>query len=78
MEPYRPNLQGPVRSAIWLIEQASERSRWDDMAHPKGRFFALAGQRYVPLVVAQTNARNVPCQQTRKTGQMIKYTHERL
>ncbi len=56
-------LQGAVRRAIWLIGQAPERSRWAGLTHLKGRFFALAGLRYVPLVVNQTTARNVPCQQ---------------
>ena len=46
-------LQGAVRGAIWLIGQAPERSRWAGLAHLKGRFFALAGLCYVPLVVNQ-------------------------
>ncbi len=30
----------------------------------EGRFFALAGLRYAPLVVSQTTARSMPGQQT--------------
>ena len=71
-------LQGAVRRATWLIGQAPERSRWIDMTHLKGRFFALPGLRYVSLVVNQTTAHNVPCQQTRKNGQMLQYRHDRL
>ena len=71
MGSYQSSLQGAVRRAIWLIGQASQRCRWADMTHLKGRFFALAGLRYAPLVVNQTTARNVPRQQTQKTGQML-------
>jgi len=71
MGPNQLILQGAARSAIWLIGQVRERSRWADLAHPQGRFYALAELCYVPLVVNQTTARNVPCRQTRKIGQMI-------
>ena len=35
----------------------------------EGRFSAPAGLRYGPLVVNQTTAGTVPCQQTQKIGQ---------
>jgi hypothetical protein len=44
----------------------------------EGRICALAGQRYSPLVVIKTTAWPVPCQQTRKSGQMFPYNRERL
>jgi hypothetical protein len=44
----------------------------------RGRFFAPAGLRYVPLVVDQTTAGNMPSQQTRKIGQMTPYCLNRL
>ncbi len=78
MEPDKSSLQGAARSAIWLIGQVSERSRWADLAHLIGRFLALAGLRYYPLVVNQTTAQIVPCQQTPKIGQTIQYNHESL
>ncbi|MCP4072493.1 MAG: hypothetical protein GY742_12255 [Hyphomicrobiales bacterium] len=66
MEQDQPSMQGAVRSAIWLIGQVPQRRRWADPAHLKGRFLALAGLRYVSLVVTQTTAQNLPCQQTPK------------
>ncbi len=78
MEQDQPSMQGAVRSAIWLIGQVPQRRRWADLAHLKGRFLALAGLRYVSLVVIQTTAQNLPCQQTPKTGQTIQYKHESL
>ena len=44
----------------------------------RGRIFALAGLRYVPLMVRETKAGNMPRQQARKTGQMIPYKKERV
>jgi hypothetical protein len=44
----------------------------------EGRTCALAGHRYSPLVVVKTTAWTVPCQQTRKSGQMFPYNRERL
>jgi len=44
----------------------------------EGRICALAGQRYSPLVVIKTMAWPVPCQQTRKSGQMFPYKREKL
>ncbi len=44
----------------------------------EGRVCTLAGQRYSPLVVIKTTAWPVPCQQTRKFGQMLPYKRERL
>ncbi|MCP4011205.1 MAG: hypothetical protein GY726_17025 [Proteobacteria bacterium] len=73
MEQDQSSMQGAVRSAIWLIGQVPQRRRWADLAHLKGRFLALAGLRYVSLVVTQTTAQNLPCQQTPKTDQTIQY-----
>ncbi len=78
MEPDQSSMQGAVRSAIWLIGQVSQRRRWADLAHLKGRILALAGLRYVSLVVTQTTAQNLPCQQTPKIGQTIQCDHERV
>ncbi len=78
MEPDQSSLQGAGRSAIWLIGQVLQPSRWADLAHLIGRFFALAGLRYVSLVVNQTTAQNLPCQQTPRIGQTIQYNHESL
>ena len=78
MEPDQSSIQGGARSAIWLIGQVPQRSRWADLAHLKGRFLALAGLLHVSLVVNQTTAQNVPCQQTPNTGQTIQYNHENL
>jgi hypothetical protein len=78
MEPDQSGLQGAARRAIWLIGQVPQRSGWADLAHLKGRFLALAGLRYVSLVVNQTTAQNVPCQQTPKIGQTVQYNHESL
>ena len=44
----------------------------------EGRICALVGHRYSPLVVVKTTAWSVPCQQTRKSGQMLPYKRERL
>ncbi len=49
MEQDQPSMQGAVRSAIWLIGQVPQRSRWADPAHLKGRFLALAGLRLFRL-----------------------------
>ncbi|MCP4071150.1 MAG: hypothetical protein GY742_05335 [Hyphomicrobiales bacterium] len=57
-------MQGAVRSAIWLIVQVPQRSRWADLARLKGRFLAPAGLRYVSLVVNQTTAKSMPGQRT--------------
>ena len=78
MVPDQPTLQGAARSAIWLIRQVPERSRRAALAHPKGRVYALAELYCLPLVVNQTPARNLPCRQTRKTGQMFQSDHEGL
>ncbi len=40
----------------------------------KGRVFASAGHRYDPLTVTWTAARIVPGRQTRKPGQMTRYS----
>ncbi len=78
MESDQSSLQGAARSAIWLIGQVPQRSRWADLVHLKGRFLALAGLRYVSLVVNQTRAQNLPCQKNPKTGQTIQFNHESL
>ncbi|MCP4070648.1 MAG: hypothetical protein GY742_02755 [Hyphomicrobiales bacterium] len=78
MEPDQSGLQGVVRSATWLTGQVPQRRRWADLAHLIDRFLALAGLRYVSLVVNQTAARNLPCQQTPKIGQTVQYEHESL
>ncbi len=78
MEPDQSSMQGAVRSAIWLIGQVPQRSRWADLAHLIGRFLALAGLRYVSLVVNQTTAQNLPCQQTPKIGQTIQCKYEKV
>ena len=78
MAPNQSSLQGPARSAIWLVGQVPKRSRWADLAHLKGRFLALAGLLHVSLVVNQTTAQNLPCQQTPKIGQAVQYNHESL
>jgi len=46
--------------------------------HTTGRFSALSGLRYVPLMVSQTKAGNMPRQNARKSGQMIPYKEERV
>ncbi|MCP4070923.1 MAG: hypothetical protein GY742_04180 [Hyphomicrobiales bacterium] len=78
MEPDQSSMQSAVRSATWLIGQVPQRSRWADPAQLIDRFLALAGPRYVSLVVNLTAARNLPCQQTPKIGQTIQYKHESL
>ncbi|MCP4072323.1 MAG: hypothetical protein GY742_11370 [Hyphomicrobiales bacterium] len=78
MEPDQSSMQGAVRSAIWLIGQVSQRSRWADLGHLTGRFLALAGLRYVSLVVNQTTTQNLHCQQTPKIGQAVQCDHERV
>ena len=78
MEPDQSSMQGVARSATWLIGQMSQRSRWADLAHLKGRFLTLAGLRYVSLVVIETTAQNLPCQQIPKNGQTIQCNHERV
>ncbi|MCP4937128.1 MAG: hypothetical protein GY927_23705 [bacterium] len=76
MEPDQSSMQGAVRSAIWVIGQVPQRSRWADLANLIGRFLALAGLRYVSLVI--TPAQNLPCRQTPEIGQAIQYHHESL
>ena len=70
---------GAARGAMWCIGREPERRRWTDLAHHRaesasptrqGRLFALAELRYAYLVVGQTTATSMPCQQTRKAGQM--------
>jgi len=70
MEPNPFSPAGAVRRAMRCIGQAPQRTGWTYLAHLKGRFLAPAGRRYAPLVVNQTTARSMPCQQTRETGQM--------
>ena len=45
---------------------------------PLDRFSALPGLRYVPLVVRQTMAGDMPCQKTWKTGLMVPYKQDRV
>ncbi len=78
MESDQPSLQGAARSAIWLFAHAPQRSRWVDLAHLTVRFLAPARLRYVSLVVNQTTAQNLSCQQSPKTGQTIRSNHESL
>ena len=49
---------------IWPTIVLEARLRHD------GRFCALAELRYALLMVSQTTAKSMPCQQTRKIGQM--------
>ena len=44
----------------------------------EGRFLKLAGLRYGFLVVNQTTAKTMPCQQTLKIGQMIPCKEEAI
>ena len=44
----------------------------------EGQICKHAGHRYIPLVVTQTIAWPVPCQQTCKSGQMRPYEREML
>ncbi len=78
MEPDQSSMQGAARRATWLIGQVSQRRRWAGPAHLICRFLALAGLRYVSLVVNQTTAQNLPCQQTPKNGQTVQCNHERV
>ncbi len=39
MEQDQSSMQGAVRSAIWLIGQVPQRSRWADLAHLKAGFW---------------------------------------
>jgi hypothetical protein len=71
--------QGKQRSAIRVSGKLFNED--DGLICPpkkfgKGRIFAPAGLRYVPLVVGP--AGNMPRQQTRKIGQMTPYCLNRL
>ena len=73
MESNPFTLAGTVRRAM-LVVSGKRRNAPDEWIWPtEGRLFAPAGRRYAPLVVNQTTARSMPCQQTRKTGQMGQY-----
>jgi len=62
---------GAARSAMRGIGQALQRRRWADLAQQSPAFLRPLEQeqRYDPLVVNQTTAWIVPCQQTQKAGQ---------
>ncbi|MEO9876900.1 MAG: hypothetical protein ABJM26_03560 [Anderseniella sp.] len=74
--PYLPD--APVRAnrltAIEPFPLKQKRLIWST----EGRFSASAGLRYASLVVNQTTARAVPCQQTQKIGQTILFWGEGL
>ncbi len=59
-----------ARSAMRGIGQVLQRRRWADLTQQGPAFLRPLEQRYVPLVVSQTTAWNVPCQQTQKAGQI--------
>ncbi len=64
--------RGEQRSAILVSGKLFNND--DGLIWPTGgRFSALSGRRYGPLVVSQTRAGTMPCQQTRKSGQMSPY-----
>jgi len=72
MEPNQSTQQGEQRRAILVSGKLFNDD--DGLIWPTGgRFAALAGRRYVSLVVGQTKAGNMPRQQTRQTGQMTPY-----
>lgn len=72
MEPNQQTQQGEQRVAIPVSEKRLNEADW--LIWPTGgRFSAPSGHRCNFLVVGQTRAEIAPCQQTRKTGQVIPY-----
>jgi len=61
---------GAARSAMRGIGRVAQRRRGTYLAQQSPAFLRPLEQRYAPLVVNQTTAWTVPCQQTQKAGQM--------
>jgi len=51
------------------IGQVLQRRRWAYLAQQSPHFLRPLEQRYDPLVLSQSTAWTVPCQQTQKAGQ---------
>jgi len=72
MESNQHTQRGEQRTAIPVSDKLLNEA--DGLIWPTGgRFSAPSGHRCTFLVVGQTKAEIAPCQQTRKTGQVIPY-----